>query len=69
MLFNIAANIIQNIVMIDLQGPRLKEDLRQLTLDNFSWNSIAERYISFYKKLCLSGVDKFLICLYHLHGP
>jgi glycosyltransferase involved in cell wall biosynthesis len=49
MLFNIAANIIQNIVMIDLQGPRLKEDLRQLTLDNFSWDSIAERYISFYE--------------------
>lgn len=49
MIFTIGTNIIQNIIMSDLQGNRFKKELRQLTLDHFSWERIATRYTDFYE--------------------
>lgn len=49
MIFTIATNIIENVVMADLRGTKFKRELRQLTLDHFSWDRIAKRYIDFYQ--------------------
>jgi len=48
MIFNIAENIIQNIRGGNLRNFSLKQKLRQLTVDHFSWESIAETYVSNY---------------------
>lgn len=48
MIFNIAANIIQNIRRGNLRNPELKRKLRQLTVEHFSWDSIAKNYLSSY---------------------
>ena len=48
MIFNIAENIIQNIEGGNLRNPALKQKFRQLTVDHFSWESIAETYVSNY---------------------
>jgi len=46
MIFNIATNIIDNIKSGNLRSPGLKQKFRRLALDNFSWESVAMRYIS-----------------------
>ena len=48
MIFNIAENIIRNIERGNLRNPELKEKFRQLTVDHFSWESIARSYVSNY---------------------
>jgi glycosyltransferase involved in cell wall biosynthesis len=48
MIFNIAENIIQNIEGGNLRNPALKQKFRQLTVDHFSWTSIAQSYVSRY---------------------
>ena len=48
MIFNIADNITHNIETADLRNLDFKRTLRQLTLDNFSWDSIAGRYLKHY---------------------
>ncbi len=48
MIFNIAENIIQNIEGGNLRNPALKRKFRQLTVDHFSWESIARSYVSHY---------------------
>ena len=48
MIFNIAENIIRNIKLGNLRNPELKEKFRQLTVDHFSWESIARTYVSNY---------------------
>jgi glycosyltransferase involved in cell wall biosynthesis len=48
MIFNIAENIIRNIERGNLRNPELKEKFRQLTVDHFSWESIARTYIDNY---------------------
>jgi glycosyltransferase involved in cell wall biosynthesis len=49
MIFNIAENIVRNIRKGNLRNPELKEKFRQLTVDHFSWESIAQAYVSEYK--------------------
>jgi glycosyltransferase involved in cell wall biosynthesis len=48
MIFNIAENIIQNIKRGNLRNPELKQKFRKLTVDHFSWQTIAQRYVSSY---------------------
>jgi glycosyltransferase involved in cell wall biosynthesis len=48
MIFNIAENIIQNIEKGNLRNPQLKEKFRKLTVEHFSWESIAQTYVSNY---------------------
>jgi glycosyltransferase involved in cell wall biosynthesis len=48
MIFNIAENIIQNIKGGNLRNSTLKQKFRQLTLNHFSWESIAQTYVSSY---------------------
>ena len=48
MIFNIAENIVRNIRKGNLRNPELKEKFRQLTVDHFSWESIARAYVSNY---------------------
>jgi glycosyltransferase involved in cell wall biosynthesis len=48
MIFNIAENIVRNIRKGNLRNPELKEKFRQLTVDRFSWESIAQAYVSNY---------------------
>jgi hypothetical protein len=48
MIFNIAETIIQNIQGGNLRNPALKQKFRQLTVDHFSWESIAQTYVSNY---------------------
>ncbi|UCF99626.1 MAG: glycosyltransferase family 4 protein [Spirochaetaceae bacterium] len=50
MIFNIAENIIQNIRRGNLRNPELKKKFRKLTVDHFSWESIANQYVSYYRK-------------------
>jgi len=49
MIFNIAENITRNILRGNLRNPELKRKLRQLTVDHFSWESIARAYLDQYK--------------------
>lgn len=49
MIFSIAANIVHNIEGGNLRNEELKRKFRQLTLDHFGWDSVAERYISQYR--------------------
>lgn len=49
MIFTIGTNIIQNIIMSDLKGDRFKKELRQVTLDHFSWDRICIRYTDYYE--------------------
>jgi glycosyltransferase involved in cell wall biosynthesis len=51
MIFNIAENIIRNIRRGNLRNPELKERLRQLTVDHFSWESIARAYVATYTEI------------------
>jgi glycosyltransferase involved in cell wall biosynthesis len=51
MIFNIAENIIRNIRRGNLRNPELKEKLRQLTVDHFSWESIARAYVATYTEI------------------
>jgi len=48
MIFNIAENIIRNIKRGNLRNPELKEKFRRLTVDHFSWESIARTYVASY---------------------
>ena len=48
MIFSIAENIIQNIRRGNLRNPELKRKFRKLTVDHFSWESIAQTYIMNY---------------------
>ncbi|MEE8591892.1 MAG: hypothetical protein V3T35_11295, partial [Spirochaetia bacterium] len=48
MIFNIAENIIQNIRGGNLRNSTLKQKFRQLTVNHFSWESIAQTYVSSY---------------------
>jgi glycosyltransferase involved in cell wall biosynthesis len=48
MVFNIAANIAHNIENGVFRNSDFKRRLRQITLDHFSWDSIAKKYISYY---------------------
>jgi len=48
MIFNILTNITRSIESGDLRNPDFKQQLRRLTLDNFSWDSIASRYLACY---------------------
>jgi glycosyltransferase involved in cell wall biosynthesis len=50
MIFNIAENIILNIGQGNLRNPELKEKFRKLTVDHFSWESIAATYVSNYQE-------------------
>jgi glycosyltransferase involved in cell wall biosynthesis len=50
MIFNIAENIVRNIERGNLRNPELKEKFRQLTVDHFSWESIARSYVSNYRE-------------------
>jgi glycosyltransferase involved in cell wall biosynthesis len=54
MIFNIAENIIKNIERGNLRNPELKEKLRKLTVDHFSWESIAGSYVSEYTSNALT---------------
>jgi glycosyltransferase involved in cell wall biosynthesis len=48
MIFNIAQNLIQNIEGGNLRNSAIKQKFRQLTVDHFSWESIAQKYIAYY---------------------
>jgi glycosyltransferase involved in cell wall biosynthesis len=50
MIFNIAENIVQNIRRGNLRNPELKKKFRKLTVDHYSWESIAKQYVSYYRK-------------------
>jgi glycosyltransferase involved in cell wall biosynthesis len=50
MIFNIAENIARNIMRGHLRNPALKEKFRQLTVEHFSWERIAERYLAHYEE-------------------
>jgi glycosyltransferase involved in cell wall biosynthesis len=50
MIFNIAENIVRNIKRGNLRNPELKQKFRQLTVDHFSWESIAGSYVSSYRE-------------------
>jgi glycosyltransferase involved in cell wall biosynthesis len=51
MIFAIAENIVQNIKRGNLRNPELKRKFRQLTVDHFSWKSIAQAYSAKYTEV------------------